>query len=371
MQKRVYRPYISSLKGLACLFVMIGHFLGLVRYADQLPFQSTFLLFLQEHHVHLLFSEGFWLVLFFVISGYLCAQTCVDRFSSFCIKSICRFFRFCFPVFFASALIWLLSTLGLFHNQKTSMLFQNQWFQEAYSDKLSFLMLVRAPFDTLFFGVSHFNNPYYVLHDMMIASFIIYFLQYLNSKVKSSAIQIAVYLVVLTMSWFVSIAIILPCLLGMGISLLEKNCAFVKNPAFSACVLAIAVIQLSFRFQFRSLIFFSMFMLSLLGFSRIQSMLENRFFMWVGRISFGIYSFHWPLLCSIGSLAILWLSVVIELRTAMLIACGITVLCTILISYGFNNTFEKWSAQMIKKIECQLERWCLKLYSRRVEKRFD
>lgn len=64
--------YLDGMKGLACLFILLGHFTGIYKYAEN-PSQidSWFVRILTEGPVSFFTAESFWLYLFFVISGYL------------------------------------------------------------------------------------------------------------------------------------------------------------------------------------------------------------------------------------------------------------------------------------------------------------
>lgn len=361
MQRKEYKPYINSLKGIACLFVMIGHFLGLVRYAETVPFDRVFLDVLQKLHLRYLFSEGFWLVLFFVISGYLCAQADVPNLRSLFIRCIGRFCRFFFPVFFASAIIYIISIIFGFHNHETATVFQNSWFQSAYPQKLDLAMLLRSSFDTLFLGISHFNNPYYVLRNMMIASFGIYAVKYLFGRINSSLLKVIICLLLVGASFIISSSIILPCVLGMCIRLLEADAEFAKKRWFSLGVFIAAIIQLSIRYSCNICVFFFLFVLSLIGMPRLRAAMERRLLLSLGQISFGIYSFHWPLLCSVGAFVMIRCASITTVRLSLLIACIVTLLLTVFISFLFSISFEKWSARIGKWLQEKLQLLILKV----------
>ena len=70
----VQMKYINGLKGLACLMVMIGHFIGIYKYAENFPADSKFLQLFDtfiESKLGFIIDESFWVILFFFVSGYL------------------------------------------------------------------------------------------------------------------------------------------------------------------------------------------------------------------------------------------------------------------------------------------------------------
>jgi len=68
--------YIDGMKGLTCLFVLLGHFTGIYRYAeDATAIESRVTQILTKGPLSFFTAESFWLYLFFVISGYLLVKS--------------------------------------------------------------------------------------------------------------------------------------------------------------------------------------------------------------------------------------------------------------------------------------------------------
>ena len=64
--------YIDGMKGLACLFVLLGHFTGIYKYAENATaIDSWFTQILTKGPLSFFTAESFWLYPFFVLSGYL------------------------------------------------------------------------------------------------------------------------------------------------------------------------------------------------------------------------------------------------------------------------------------------------------------
>ena len=72
--KRNELMYINGMKGIACLFIMISHFLGIYKYAQEFSPKFPILDIILNSPISFLVNETYWLYLFFVVSGYLVAK---------------------------------------------------------------------------------------------------------------------------------------------------------------------------------------------------------------------------------------------------------------------------------------------------------
>ena len=105
-RKKGYQNHITGLKGAACVLIMLGHFLGLYKYAQQFEPRFRLIDFILDSRFSFFLNEGYWLYLFFVISGYLIAKSEIKSIKDVIYKIINRFFRFAFPIFFAYLVIF-------------------------------------------------------------------------------------------------------------------------------------------------------------------------------------------------------------------------------------------------------------------------
>lgn len=350
-----YKKYISALKGFACIFVMIGHYLGIIKYAERIPINVAFFDFLGNVHLDFLVNESFWLQLFFVISGYLCAHSAVKNFGSFIIKSVCRFLRLAIPIFFANCLILVIFYVVGFHNMETVGLFENSWFQGAYATELNIALLLRSPFDTLIASKCLFNSPYWVLRDMFFASICIYLLLYIKTKIQTPVLYVMIYMVFLCGS-FLHSSTIFACLVGSVLTLYEEKIdgyvSVSKKVTVLVCCLLLYVLIENYC------VAILLFSASIIFFPKIKSLnkfLELKVFDYIGKSSFGIYSFHWPIICSVGSVLILLLNQRLELEITILIALLLSMFITILLSIIYSVTAEKWSAKIVACINTNLQ----------------
>lgn len=360
------KPYISGLKGISCVLIMIGHFLGLYKYAEQfLPNISPLDAFIHSRISYIL-NEQYWLYLFFFLSGYLVAQSRVETVGDVVIKSVKRFFRFAFPIFFAYLVIYLIYILIGFHNANTIVLFQCEWFQNFYSEQYSFMQVLRSPIDVLFYGACSLNQPYWVLKEMLVASIIIYILKYcyLSLSKKNEALCFSA-LIIITFSFFSVSPVIFACLIGMLVSICENIPEILTKSYFAFWIMLIALFQYLLFQHFVFNIFFLFLIIFVPKVNFINNILSSKLFVFLGEISWGVYSFHWPLMCSLGALLIITLQPTVGLLYAFAIACVIVSIITLVISFIFNLTFERLSSYLSSRIDTHLKQIVSKLSTRK------
>ena len=80
-----------------------------------------------------------------------------------------------------------------------------------------------------------------------------------------------------------------------------------------------------------------------------NELLSSKVFEFIGIISFGIYSFHWPLYCSIGGLIMVQLTPQTGLFLSIMIAMLSSFVATIIISWMYHVSCERLSGLITKK----------------------
>ena len=349
-----YKNYISSLKGFACLLVMIGHFLGLIKYSPDLSAKFPFFAFLKQIRLDFLLNESFWLQLFFIASGYLIAQSSIKNIKALGVKSLTRFLRLGFPILFANCIIFILYLLIGFKNADTSALFTNEWFQGTYNTSLNFIMLLKSPFDTLLFSNCYFNSTYWVLSQMFFASLLIYVFLYVSSKFQKPLYKTLLYLAFLMATFLIS-KIIFGCFLSLGLAIYEEQITKRMNTLIYIGLLAVSFLLCVFAYNTYTIFFFFLcLMLVCPKIHVINTFLSYKPFDYIGKISFGIFVFHWPVICSVGSYIILRLADGIGLTGALFVAIAVSLVISVILAIIFNLTAEKWCSQITRKLQNKL-----------------
>lgn len=333
-----------------CVFIMLGHFLGLYKYAESFQPNFVFLDFLYQSSASFLLDESYWLYLFFLISGYLVAQSHIKSGRDAIYKSINRFFRLAFPIFFSCLIIYLLYLLVGFHNAETTSVFRCDWYQGYYQYTCTVMDALCSPIDVLFFNKYVLNSPYWVLHEMFMAAIAIYFLKwgyYLLSK-KHETFGFSVLMIVMIIISFIS-DIIACCLAGMMVAICEKTDRLFEKRYFLFWIIVVAMLMYISSEIYISLLFFTCLIVLTPNIKFLNSMLSSKLFKFLGEISWGVYSFHWPLMCSLGPILIINLEPYFGLTKSYWVFIIIISLITVLLSYVYYLTFERLSVYLTGK----------------------
>lgn len=348
-----YKGYITGLKGFACFMVMAGHFLGLLTYAESFPCDIALFLSFKNSKIGFVLNESYWLNLFLITSGYLLAFSRIEKIQQLLAKFIQRFLRLGLPIFFAYVFIYILYLSVGFHNGETKIILSNAWYQNYYSGDYSVLSVILSPVDVLIFGKCILNSPYWVLRDMFIASLVIYTVNYLFYKFsKKHLMKLIVGATVLIISLVLS-NIVFSCFFGAILCWLEKNIKSIIQKQWFSCLVIICTFSLSFISQnFRSLFFFSSIIICVPRIRFLNKVLSSKIIQFFGDISFGIYSFHWPIYASVGAIilvdfytkdeSMVLISIIIAMLSSMVV--------TVVLSWIYHITFEKISGHITRKV---------------------
>lgn len=338
--------------------VMVGHYIGLYKYAEKFPDNSKILdlfdVFL-DSKINFILDENFWVILFFVVSGYLVAMSNILSLRIFVKKSLMRFLRLGLPVFCSIAIIFVVyKTIG-FYSTETKVLFDNAFIQKAYAGEYNIVQVLLSPISVLLVGDVSFNSPFWVLREMLLTAIIIYFLQFLHCKIKNNSIFLSIIGIVFFASMILS-NVVFAGLFGYIINLIEKNKENKITTEKIFIFLAI-IFSVSLYFIPRSriaCIFFGSLILLIPKLPFVCSIFSSKLAQYINKISFGIYAFHWPIFCSIGMLCLIKLAANTGLFAACVISSVISAIITILISVCFYHFIEKWIYILLKKIDLKI-----------------
>ena len=354
------KRHIDGLKGAACLLIMLGHFSGLYKYAQNCTaIDAPFLQLIP----YSLLAEGFWLRLFYVLSGYLVSRSRVLTARELARKSMTRFFRLALPIL--GATLFILPIAGHFgiHNHEIQSLVPNQWVDMTYSVPLTFRGAITEPLRVLLFGASTFNPVWWVLRDMFFASLLVYLITWirslLSSKQRAGAVCAELVLPAVIVFFIVTgkdiyFSVLIGALYGAqestvsraighrkwicGVLLFAPLAGF-RDPNWVPHPGVLCLTDLSF-------VCFLIAVNHLKVLNTIFSKLGQ-----LGSISFGVYSLHWPVFCSIGMLLILKSITKMPGSRIYLISVLVSAIITLCLSILFHATVERWSGAVCRKLD--------------------
>lgn len=358
--------YIDGIKGLTCFFIMLGHYSGLYKYAENNAAIDILLL----HHIPSVFSfflaEGIWVRLFYIISGYLLSKSSIKTVPDLIRKTMLRFFRLAIPILGASLIILFIASTAGMQNTSIQKYVSNSWLAEYYSIPLSLYDALLEPVRVLLFKQGIFNGVWWVLTDMFFASIIVYAVNYLrylfSEKVIGKVVVGIIYLALI--SFFVLkrnsriSGVLAGAIFGRCDGWIDKKLK--KNdwffwPMFFAPMLLYNILRY-IPSLIRPVLIDLTFVCFIIAVSHLK--IINELFSRLdslGRISFGIYSLHWPVFCSLGIMIIIKGINSFSGFDIYLISILFSVIMTIVLSVIYNITVEQWSNQACYQINNYLQ----------------
>lgn len=324
--------------------VMLGHFIGIYKYAESFPVNIKFLqLFdtLLDSKLSFIIDERFWVILFFFVSGYLVSISKIPDIKTLFFKSFSRFLRLGLPVLFACAIIFIIQKTFGFYNAETSVVLECSFIQKPYSKDFSLWQVIKSPVDVLILGKHEFSDPYWVLREMYITSLIIYLFSFLKHKINPNLFAF-IWGISLFAAMFLS-KIIYAGLLGMTINFVQKDNdkKFVENKLFLFFTLAFCVSLLVIPSSRIAPVFFGALVLIVPKLNLLNAVFSSKAAQFINKISFGIYSFHWPVFCSFGMYIVLKTYASTGLVNSVIISSIASVIITVIISILYYYLLEK------------------------------
>ena len=364
LQKDPGRKYhIDGMKGLLCFLVMLGHFWNIYRLCQERSGFTSYMMdlvrgtFLENP----LMIASFWLYAFLVISGYLLSATRVRSIPELLKKTAKRFLRFFLPVFGACVFIYLLQETVGFHTHETKAYFTNNWFQKYYQADLGWTAIFTESIRAMTAAACSFNAPFWVIRDMFVSSVVIYVCNYVDhGRVqKNEVLPLVFFGCAVAVDRPVIIACMAGYLLGYYKDWVQKLTQR-KLRFWLVSICAFCAVKLIMKWKILPTVFDNIFLYILVWCimvayvnqsEKLAAFFSAKPFLWMGKISFGVYSFHWPVICSVGSYVLIWC---LENHCRTLVAFGLSllasILCTVILSVIYLVTVEKAADNIIRRV---------------------
>lgn len=333
------------------MLILTGHYLLIYILAQSFEPRIYMIDAIRNSPFAFLIDPSYWLYLFFVVSGYLVSKTRITGIGDLVRKSVKRFFRLGLPILFSYFVIYLLYLCIGFHTKETDTLFTCQWYQQYFTETYSLKDVLLSPYTVIIQGKYKLNPPYWVLRNMYLSSLIIYAIKYCWNKLNSpvNAVSFSV-LMVISLSLRFASPIFSACLIGMMISLFEIGDISLKS-FFSFWIVLLAWSLYFLPNDLKAAIFFSSLILCIPRIKWLNSLFISKPIQYLGKISWGIYSFHWPVMCSVSALTLIKLAGQIGLIKSYCISFIIALAVSLLLSNLFNVYIEKPCGLLINKAD--------------------
>ncbi|MCR5655639.1 MAG: acyltransferase [Lachnospiraceae bacterium] len=400
-EKKDRIPYIDGLRGLACIFILMHHFLmgfypatfsGDPTYAHT---QGQIELWFSQSPLAFFVNGDFWVSVFCLVSGFVIARKTFrmkeDReHAAFLIK---RYPRLALPLFAVSAIVQIMLWCGLFWNVEMGAIARSEWLSSYYLDKggvgdLFFDSLV----NTWFLGMTtRYSNAFWMLDQLFIGSFAAYILAMMgksslrpDEEGSKKDKMILVYLIATVLLFCANSRLAVFAIgtwIAYGIEKREQGIAKSKelanaNSGKKRIWIGVAFLVLAFilgaypsghvptnlyRFlnilspRFTPMYFYHMIAAGCLFYGiylcePVAKFLSISCFRFLGKISYAVYLIHVPVIYSLTSLVVLKTFDAIGYHTACALGVLVTLVVTIVLSWLFQKFVEAPIMRALKKI---------------------
>ena len=341
-----YLTHISGMKGLGALFVLIHHY-----------FYCYYPLFLPEGGgiapiewipgVNLLVNGNFAVCLFLILSGFLVARSAqsYDSLDAYGFAIVKRYFRLMIPLLVASVLSYLLCVFHLYRIQDVSDILSNE-LTDGYFRTVHFHHLLLSG---LFapFGYAVLVGPFWMMKYILLGSFLVWGVMLVVRKLKPR-VQIATILFIMLLCVYQDVYY--ACVLAGMLLLKMEGRIRIPSVALRAFVIILLMgAALWLAAAQKSVMDYNAYMNSLAAFLFVLAVLLSnvltrffgcRFMDGLGRLSLGVYIFHWPLICSLSC----WMFMtwpIVEKWMALSVNFIVTLAVVLFLAHLYNRWVER------------------------------
>lgn len=362
MSGRKQINWITGLKGIACIGVMLMHFRAafMMNGATNEYEISKGIHILFEQILSIWLNGNFMVCLFCTISGYLLSKSSVVSVYGFVVKIVTRYVRLALPLFGGCVLVFGLYRIGVFQNDTAGILMENDWFAGFYQ-KLEAKNVLLSPFYRIVLhGEDSFGMPFWMMGSLLKGSCLSLAFVYVKKGKDNKIVRIIVLIgaIVYLLHALQAGSYILPAFF-LG-TLLGFTDDWIKGKMSAVCSWLFFVISLVMCAGFQDRICFildcpkwmyssgmwrtvwsAVLFMGILCLTSVQNVLSKKMCLKLGGISFEIYILHWPVICSLSAIVFIFLYTKINTDLLVILLLVITLAVTILVSELFSRYYEK------------------------------
>lgn len=216
-------------------------------------------------------------------------------------------------------------------------------------------------------GDSSWNAPFWMIQGLFLGSIIVYVMMWIREKTRINRIILSVICIFL--SFYVnSIA----CMVVIGASLHSVDIKIKKNQIVYLLILIVGSISLIMLWglhhyiycmvdnfiilphiidinQYFKMIYATAVLLMIMTTDILKKIFSNKALVYIGRISFPVFAFHWPLFCSLSTR--LLCNHMQDYELWFWITLLVTLVTVLIVSGLFHITIEKWCNKLVKNIK--------------------
>lgn len=354
--------HIDGIKGLMCFLIMFGHFWNIYRQTEAGSILENEGLDIIKNSFldQTLLSATFWLYAFLVISGYLLSNTRVRSLSEIIIKTAKRFLRLFIPILGACIFIYLIQETIGFYTADTIEYFNNGYIRQFYVQDLSWKSIFIEPLRAMIKSSCRFNAPFWVITDMFKSSILIYICNFTDYVLKKKSHVLP--WIFLLLSIFSDAHVMIACMAGYMVGHYKEEIDKLTENRSLFLIISAAIFVASYEVYtaktftkiFDNIMLYILlycFLMIVINKSELfQKIFSKKLFLRMGKISFGVYALHWPIICSIGLKVLMWgLNQQWKFEIIYLLSFVVSCVCTVLLSVIYRSTVEKLADYIIAK----------------------
>mgnify|MGYP004501314971 CR=1 FL=1 len=361
---RIY--WIDGLRGFACLLIFFHHFtIGFfpaTYYGDTVASHINYQMdiSLSQCPISVLFNGDFWVCIFCLLSGL------VQSYKIFCANSINkvpedmlkRYLRLSLPVFVVSFIVYFMMHLNMFYNLKINDIVESPWLGGFYLDKASFSDVLISSFISDWVTKNPmFSNAFWMLPYIFIGSYITYILAMIVNNKKPRTL---IVLFVAGLLFYNRQDYYLLFVIGVFIAyIMAYYDRKYKLQIFCGLIFVLAglffggypsgVTPNNIYHYFNTIGYVkchilgaTLFVVGIYNCRFLIKILESKVLLWLGKISFGIYLIHIPVIFSVTSFIFMKVYGVSDrYQMSAGVSFFISLVLIILLAWLFNKYVEK------------------------------
>lgn len=377
-QERI--DWMDGLKGLACIFIVIHHFilgyypaayLGAGGYSHCVS--GADIRFAQSPIAFFTIGD-LWVTVFCMVSGFLVAyqvfrMTDERQFSKALLK---RYPRLMLPVFFVSAAVFVMLQLDLFYNSQAAALTHSEWLDQFYHDKSGIIELFTdSLIDDWLVGMrTIYSNAFWMLRDLFVGAFAAYILAAMGRKLQKGMLYVYIFVCILYLSVNSRVADFAFGVLAAYLVFRYQELFKEKKKLFMGIGLILLVVAVllgaypvgmeptnGYRYLaglgnflyhrltpylfYHKLAVFALLM-GIFMVSAVQKLLSTKAGSFLGSISYAVYLIHIPVLFSLTALLFVKMQGLFKTyHAACLVAFVVSLFIIILLAWLFHKLVEK------------------------------
>jgi peptidoglycan/LPS O-acetylase OafA/YrhL len=169
LERTSRKAYLDGLRGAAACMVLLGHL--------------SIALAIQLGPLRIFANGNFGVCIFFILSGYVLASLAQNSTLSLSAQTIRRYLRLAIPILLTSSVAWALLALGAYHNKAAGEIVGSWWMAAWYQFEPSFTDMVGQSVYGCFVGLQPiYNSNLWTMQPELVGSFYVFLINAISGN---------------------------------------------------------------------------------------------------------------------------------------------------------------------------------------------